>query len=88
MNEIGGPAAIYTNPENVEEAAAAVELALTSGNERRESSLSNAARFNTGRMINAYMSLYVALTASSRNIDPVSKTRPATPEAELAGASR
>jgi glycosyltransferase involved in cell wall biosynthesis len=58
MNEIGGDAAIYIDPEIPESAAAAVLGALENSAGIRESSLANAARFQVPPMIDSYLSLY------------------------------
>jgi glycosyltransferase involved in cell wall biosynthesis len=58
MNEIGGDAAIYINPEIPESAAVAVQCSLENSAVIRESSLANAARFKVSAMIDSYLSLY------------------------------
>ena len=57
MDEVGGDAAIYIDPENPESAAAVLNEALVSVTGMRESSIANAARFRSG-MIGSYLSLY------------------------------
>jgi glycosyltransferase involved in cell wall biosynthesis len=57
MDEVGGDAAIYIDPENPESAAAVLHEALVSVTGMRESSIANAARFRSG-MIGSYLSLY------------------------------
>jgi glycosyltransferase involved in cell wall biosynthesis len=58
MDEVGGAAAVYVNPENPEAAAAAAILALNKAADLREASLQNAARFSSSAMIEGYLSLY------------------------------
>jgi glycosyltransferase involved in cell wall biosynthesis len=58
MNEVGGDAAIYVDPENSELAAATVKRTLAKVLGARESSLRNAARFSESAMIGGYLSLY------------------------------
>ncbi len=58
MNEVGGNAAIYIDPDNPESAAAAVQRALSGIAGIRELSLANAARFEGSVMIDSYLSLY------------------------------
>jgi glycosyltransferase involved in cell wall biosynthesis len=58
MNEVGGNAAIYIDPDNPESAAAAVQRALSEISGIRELSLANAARFEGSVMIDSYLSLY------------------------------
>jgi glycosyltransferase involved in cell wall biosynthesis len=58
MNEVGGNAAIYIDPDNPESAAAAVQRALSRIDGIRELSLANAARFKCSTMIDSYLSLY------------------------------
>lgn len=58
MDEVGGAAAVYVNPENPEAAAAAAILALNKAADLREASLQNAARFSSSAMIQGYVSLY------------------------------
>jgi glycosyltransferase involved in cell wall biosynthesis len=61
MNEVGGNAAVYVNPDDIEGAAITVKELL----ERRsgspslhEPSIANAKRFTTARMIREYVGLY------------------------------
>jgi len=58
MNEVGGTAAIYIDPENPESAAATVQRSLEQIAGMREPSLANAARFESAAMIDSYLSLY------------------------------
>jgi hypothetical protein len=58
MDEVGGTAAVYVDPEKPEEAAVAAVRALEKPGEWREASLRNAARFSSNAMINGYLSLY------------------------------
>jgi len=57
MDEVGGDAAIYIDPQDPESAAAVLHRALAAVARRRESSMANAARFRSG-MIGSYLSLY------------------------------
>jgi glycosyltransferase involved in cell wall biosynthesis len=58
MNEVGGNAAIYIDPDNPESAAVAVQHGLERTACMRELSLANAARFKGSAMIDSYLSLY------------------------------
>jgi glycosyltransferase involved in cell wall biosynthesis len=58
MDEVGGSAAIYVDPEDEESAASILKSALDSVPAMRESSLQNAARFTESAMINGYLSAY------------------------------
>jgi glycosyltransferase involved in cell wall biosynthesis len=57
MDEVGGDAAIYIDPENPDSAAAILNQALERVSGMREPSIANAARFRSG-MIDGYLSLY------------------------------
>jgi glycosyltransferase involved in cell wall biosynthesis len=65
MDEVGGSAAIYVDPENAESAAATVARALERVADMREASVQNAARFSTSAMINSYISLYKKLSSET-----------------------
>jgi glycosyltransferase involved in cell wall biosynthesis len=58
MNEIGGNAAVYIDPEDLETAAVAIQGSLERSAGIRESSLANAARYQVSAMIDSYLSLY------------------------------
>jgi glycosyltransferase involved in cell wall biosynthesis len=58
MDEVGGNAAIYVDPENPESAAVTLKRALEKVPAMRELSLLNAARFKESAMIDSYLSLY------------------------------
>ena len=58
MNEIGGSAAVYIDPESPETAALAMRCSLESSARIREAGLANAARFEVSTMIDSYLSLY------------------------------
>jgi len=58
MNEIGGAAAVYVDPEDVSGAAATVGDLLQREDHRRETSIQNAHRFSTTGMIQGYVGLY------------------------------
>jgi glycosyltransferase involved in cell wall biosynthesis len=57
MDEVGGDAAIYIDPEKPDSAAAILNQALERVSGMREPSIANAARFRSG-MIDGYLSLY------------------------------
>ncbi len=57
MDEVGGDAAIYIDPENPDSAAAILNQALKRVSGMRKPSIGNAARFRSG-MIEGYLSLY------------------------------
>jgi glycosyltransferase involved in cell wall biosynthesis len=57
MDEVGGDAAIYVDPQDPSSSAAIVKETLERPNTMREGSLRNVTRFNSG-MIEAYLSLY------------------------------
>jgi SAM-dependent methyltransferase len=58
MDEVGGNAAIYCEPEDPESAAVVVKRSLENVPGMRERSLLNAARFDTAVTIDSYLSLY------------------------------
>ena len=59
MDEVGGNAAIYVDPDDLESAAAIVERSLKLAPSMREASMLNARRFSRGpSMIENYLSLY------------------------------
>ena len=58
MNEVGGKAAIYIDPEDTDSAAAAIKNCSDMLPAMREAGLRNAARFSRPVMIDAYVSLY------------------------------
>jgi glycosyltransferase involved in cell wall biosynthesis len=60
MNEIGGSATIYFDPEKPDSAAVILKQALNKATDMREPSIANAARFRCG-MTQAYLSLYEAV---------------------------
>jgi glycosyltransferase involved in cell wall biosynthesis len=80
MNEIGGDAAIYIDPEIPESAAAAVLCALENSAGIRKSSLANAARFKVPAMIDSYLSLYERVRnetcARNRGMKLIGRTGP------------
>src|ERR1700732_1304970 len=57
MDEVGGDAAIYIDPEKPDSATAVLNQALERVSGMREPSIANAARFRSG-MIDGYLSLY------------------------------
>jgi glycosyltransferase involved in cell wall biosynthesis len=58
MDEVGGNAAIYVDPDDPESAAALVERSLKLAPSMREASMLNATRFCGPSMIENYLSLY------------------------------
>jgi glycosyltransferase involved in cell wall biosynthesis len=58
MDEVGGDAAIYVDPENPESAAIILKRVLEGALGKRESSLLNVARFTESVMIDGYLSVY------------------------------
>ncbi len=58
MDEVGGTAAIYVDPDDEKSAAAILKSALDSASAMRESNLQNAARFTESAMISGYLSAY------------------------------
>lgn len=76
MDEIGGDAAIYINPENPESAAVSLHQALGAVVGMRASSMANAARFRCG-MIGGYLLLYkkVCSERTTRRISELSEPR-------------
>jgi glycosyltransferase involved in cell wall biosynthesis len=74
MDEVGGNAAIYVDPENPESAAAILHQALPGLAGMRESSMANAARFRSG-MVDSYLSLYerVCNEKAARKISAMDK---------------
>jgi glycosyltransferase involved in cell wall biosynthesis len=61
MNDVGGQAAIYIDPENVAEAARIIAQSLYSAGNLQLASMKNAARFSTSAMIRGYVRLYESL---------------------------
>ena len=58
MDEVGGDAATYVDPENPESAAIILKRVLERAPGMHESSLRNAARFTESGMIDGYLSVY------------------------------
>ena len=58
LNEVGGSAAVYVNPDDAESAAHCATTALANREELRQASLRNAMRFSNAAMIDGYVSLY------------------------------
>lgn len=65
MNEVGGNAAVYCDPEEPESAAVIVKRALENLPSLRESGLVNASRFDSSVTINSYLLLYEKLCANT-----------------------
>jgi glycosyltransferase involved in cell wall biosynthesis len=66
MNEVGGNAAVYVEPENYDLVAAAVQQVLQRVPELRESGLQNVERFSLKSMIDGYTSLYETVRQEAR----------------------
>lgn len=68
MNEFGGKAGVYVNPEKPSDAATAISGLLAESNddrqERIDNGLKNAARFSTDRMIQGYIREYERLVSA------------------------
>jgi glycosyltransferase involved in cell wall biosynthesis len=58
MDEVGGKAAVYVNPDEPKLAAVTLKRALAKNSGAHELSLENAARFSESKMISDYLSLY------------------------------
>ena len=67
MTEIGGEAAIYVDPDDVDSAAAVVAPLLRKRSQPCESSVLNAKRFETADMILQYTALFEKLVKDSSN---------------------
>jgi glycosyltransferase involved in cell wall biosynthesis len=65
MTEVGGKAAVYVQPENIEEAAGIIVREIHSRITACELSLRNAARFDSSEMITRYLELHERLLKSS-----------------------
>ena len=61
MTEIGGDAATYIDPDNIEEAAATIGARICARSQPCEKSLKNAERFSASEMISRYLSLHQSL---------------------------
>jgi glycosyltransferase involved in cell wall biosynthesis len=70
MNEIGGKAAVYIDPQNIETAAAIVVRTLRHRESMRDASLRNASRFTVANMITAYVQIYHRVCAERHVCDP------------------
>jgi glycosyltransferase involved in cell wall biosynthesis len=58
MTEVGGTAATYINPDDIESAAATIASRLRKRNGPCEASLKNAERFSASEMIDRYLALH------------------------------
>ena len=58
MNEVGGMAAVYVDPDDVERAAEVVAGVMDTAVQRRGPSLENARRFSANGMVQSYIELY------------------------------
>jgi glycosyltransferase involved in cell wall biosynthesis len=77
MNEVGGTAAVYVDPLDVEGAAAAAIDGLKRTNSLNEAGLRNASQFGSGVMIAGYVSAYEKVCREkSVQINPISKLVP------------
>jgi glycosyltransferase involved in cell wall biosynthesis len=61
MTEVGGDAAIYVDPDDIEAASSDIALRIRPRNEPCENSLKNVERFSASQMINRYLSLHETL---------------------------
>jgi glycosyltransferase involved in cell wall biosynthesis len=61
MTEVGGDAATYVDPDDIEAAASDIALRIRPRNEPCENSLKNVERFSASRMIDRYLSLHETL---------------------------
>ena len=68
MDEVGGDAAIYVDPEDPESAAIAIKRALENPPKVRESGLHNAARFNACAMTDCYVAVYERIRGETLRI--------------------
>jgi glycosyltransferase involved in cell wall biosynthesis len=65
MDEVGGAAALYVDPEDTNGAAHAAVAALSNGgNGLRDASIRNASRFDITTMIEGYLSVYEKVASS------------------------
>ena len=85
MDEVGGAAAVYVDPDNSEAAAATVKSCLERLSGMRQSGVANAARFVGSTMIESYLSVFdrvcsesserCRITVHSVNAPKLSKTK-------------
>lgn len=61
MTEVGGEAATYIEPEDIEAAAAILARVIHARNQPCEKSMKNAARFSASQMINRYLEIHEML---------------------------
>jgi glycosyltransferase involved in cell wall biosynthesis len=66
MTEVGGNAAIYVDPDNIESAASAIAMRIRDRKEPCVLSLRNAQRFSSSEMIRCYLEAYENLLDTSR----------------------
>jgi hypothetical protein len=67
MTEVGGEAAVYINPDNIDSAALAIARTVRRRNGPCEKSLKNVARFSASEMIDRYLTLHEKLLGSSHS---------------------
>jgi hypothetical protein len=67
MREIGGEAATYIDPANIEAAAETVLSLLGRQNRPSKAGLENARRFDTANMIEGYSHMFEHLLRASQN---------------------
>ena len=65
MMEIGGDAATYIEPENIDQAAAVIAGRICARSQPCDKSLKNAERFSASEMITRYLSLHQSLLNAS-----------------------
>jgi glycosyltransferase involved in cell wall biosynthesis len=80
LNEVGGSAAVYVDPDDAESAANCATAVLANREELRQAGLRNAMRFSSAAMIGGYVSLYnkVCSERPVRSADCVSSAIPDT----------
>lgn len=66
MTEIGGEAATYVDPDDIEHAAAIIARMICARGRPNEKSLKNAERFSTSEMISRYLSLHETMLQACR----------------------
>jgi glycosyltransferase involved in cell wall biosynthesis len=67
MTEVGGEAAVYIDPDNIDSAALAIARTVRRRSGPCEKSLKNAERFSASRMIDRYLTLHEKLLGSSHS---------------------
>jgi glycosyltransferase involved in cell wall biosynthesis len=73
MNEVGGVAAMYIDPENIESATAKIREVLADRLRLRSAGFSNAGRFSASGMVQSYVKLYRRLLDETSERTPPGK---------------